>query len=225
MTAKPFASNGRPRAAESLATLAQVERVAGRFGDDHFTGALLRPGQSKGAPTVLQSPVLAAAGALLAPERGFLAAMSDVFETDLTPHLEHLLVIQRLHSSMPFLSDTACRRETLNAWCSNVVPSSGFLVIHPPSTLWQAEDHRARFQLGHDRRKDLELCVLFGSLGFAQICDDLLEHPIPLLVLPWAPADGLLEPRRLPVKAFSQRLCVERIGRRRLLLFEKSCRR
>lgn len=222
MTSKPIAADDPSRSVGKPKMRPHVERVVGWFGADHFTGALLRPTAGESKSVSVQSPLLAAAAALLAPERGFLAAMSRVFELDLAPHLEHLLVIQRLGSSLPFLSDTGYRREVLNAWCSNVLSSPGFLVVHPPATRWQALDSQARFQLGPGHRKDLELCVLLGSLGCAQLCDDALEHPIPLLVLPWTPAEGLLEPRQLPAKSFSQRLCVEPIERRRL--FEKLSR-
>lgn len=223
MTSNPFAANDPHHTAGRLTAHSHVERVADRFGDDHFTGARLRTTRADSDRVVLQSPLLTTAAALLAPKCGFLTAMSEVFDTDLMPHLENLVGIQRLASSLPFLSDAGYRREAVNAWCSKVLCSPGFLVIHPPATIWQAEDPRVRFQLGSDRRKDLELCVLFGSLGCAQLCDDALGHPIPLLVLPWTPADGLLAPRRLPAKSFSQRLCVERIQPRRLLLFEKTC--
>ncbi|MDZ7668076.1 MAG: hypothetical protein U5Q16_16220 [Gammaproteobacteria bacterium] len=65
--------------------------------------------------------------------------------------------------------------------------------------------------------------MLFGAIGLAQICDDRLLYPIPLLVQPWRPESGLLLPRKLPTKSFSQRLRVERVADRRLLLFDEQC--
>lgn len=222
VTARPFTSNQTDREAGYRSTRSVIESVAGGSGDDHLEGSLLRPARHAESRIAQISPLLAKADVLLAPERGFLAALSHAFDVDLAPNLENLLLIQRMRCSAAFLSDATYRREMLNAWLREIRYSPGFLLVDPSTTRWRVEEEGVRLHLARSRGQDLELCVLFGSLGFAQICDDLLKRPIPLLVVPWT-REGLLWPRQLPVKSFSQTLRVQRIGRRRLLLFDRRC--
>lgn len=191
--------------------------------DDHFSGSVVSNLPDDPSSLGETSPVLDVASDLLAPDRGFLAVLSSAFEADLQPNRSNLLLIQGMWSSTGFMNDRRYRRATLEHVCAREMSSPGFALIHPPTTFWSARDHNARFRLNRLRDKNLELCVLFGAIGFAQMCDDRLQHPIPLLVQPWSPESGLLRPIKLPTKSFSQILRVARVADRRLVLFDKHC--
>jgi hypothetical protein len=146
-------------------------------------------------------------------------AYGEPFASPETP----MVLIRHAETSGAFILDHAHRRRALELLCRHTLGASGLLVLHPPTTQWHAADPEARFRLHGCRSKDLLLCVLMGALGFAQLCDARLLHPVPLLIQPWCAERGLLRPERLPTKSFSRSLCVHRLGDKRLLLFDKRC--
>ncbi len=105
------------------------------------------------------------------------------------------------------------------ALCEQTMNDSGLVAIRPTPGMWiPQDDSRVPEGVG----EVFALCRMFGACGFAQLCDDDLDRPVPLLVRPWTRDRGLLEPRRLPRRSFSRSLCVQRLGGGRMVLFEKS---
>lgn len=189
---------------------------------ERFEGACLRRQPGSHAPCGSENPILNLSQSLLAPGRGFLEALSRIYGTDLEVHAAQLALVQGLRVSGAFLRDPAHRAGALEALCDRLAASPMLLLTYPPSAFWRPADGEAEFRLHAEADKSMLLCLLLGQLGFAQLCDDLLRQPIPLLIRPWSPGHGLLFPARLPAKSYSQTLCVERIGVRRLLLFDKA---
>lgn len=189
---------------------------------ERFQGACLRRRPVSHAPCGREDPILDLSQTLLAPGRGFLEALSRIYGTDLEEHAGQLALVQGLSVSGSFLRDPARRAAALEALCDRIAGSPMLLLAYPPAVFWRAADGEAGFRLHGQADKNMLLCLLLGQLGFAQLCDDLLRQPIPLLIRPWSPERGLLVPARLPAKSYSQTLCVERVGVRRLILFDKA---
>ncbi|NBC23448.1 MAG: hypothetical protein GVY21_08240, partial [Gammaproteobacteria bacterium] len=137
----------------------------------------------------------------------------------LRDHRRQLMLIQGIEASGPFLMGSTHRAAALTALCLQLLTAPGMLVVYPPATLWRAASEEAQFRLRQVADQNLLLCTLMGELGFAQLCDDMLGYPIPLLTAPWDPDQGLLRPATLPRKTFSRTLRVDRIAPRRLVLF------
>lgn len=190
---------------------------------EHFAGAHLTRFPGSIAPCCAhENPVLNLSQALLAPERGFLEPLSRIYAAPLEEHATQLVLVQGMTVSGAFLTDPLHRSRSLEGLCAALLHSPALLISYPPATFWQASGPDAQFRLHGTADKDLLLCMLMGRLGFAQLCDDMLRRPIPLLIRPWSVEQGLLAPAHLPTKSYSQSLCVERIGERRLLLFDKA---
>lgn len=192
--------------------------------NERFEGAQLTclPGpEGLGAE---ENPVLKLCRALLAPQRGFLDALSRIYGRELESHASRLVLIQCVGITGTFLTDAAYRERALERFCQGLLSGPAFVMSHAPSTLWRALDPEARFRLHGAADRDLLLCMLLGELGWAQLCDDMLRQPIPLCVRPWSPQHGLLRPANPPSRSYSQSLWVEHVGPRRLLLFDKRIR-
>ncbi len=187
---------------------------------ERFAGTVVRVAAGRGGAAADFDPAVGLAETLLQPDSGFVAGLERAYG-DLTEHRQALLVLQTAAVSAAFLLDSAYRHDALETLCRGRLPEHGLLVVHPPSLIWRARDQQTSFRLPRPRDRDLALCTLLGELGFAQLCDSRLREPIPLLVQPWCAGRGLVRPSRLPGKAFSQRLCVDRVGERRLLLFDR----
>lgn len=190
---------------------------------NRFDGALAT-GASEGASSLAQqSPLLALSTRLLGDGYGFMPALEHAYDTSLQQHRRRLLLIQGIEASGAFLMEPRHRAGALDALCRQILNAPGMLLVYPPTTLWHAAREDAQFRLHHAADQNLMLCTLMGELGFAQLCDDELGHPIPLLTVPWEPDQGMLAPAALPRKSFSGMLRVERIARRRLVLFDVRC--
>lgn len=187
---------------------------------EQFAGTVLRVHAGRGSAVVDMGPLLGLAESLLEPAGGFVGGLERAYGS-LAEHRQVLLIVQAAAVSAAFLLDRDYRHESLEALCRERLPDYGLLVVHPPSLIWRARDQQTSFRLPRSRDRDLVLCTLLGELGFAQLCDGRLRQPVPLLVQPWCARHGLLRPSRLPAKAFSQQLCVDRVGERRLLLFDR----
>lgn len=194
---------------------------------ERFAGLLLESDEPAGAdgpaggPRELAPALAALAHALLAPGGAFHAALARAYGASLAAHARHLLTLRSMALSGGFVLDAGYRADALEALCAACFETAGFLLVHPPSLAWQARDPQAAFRLHRLHDRDLALCTLFGEIGFGQLCDDRLGLPVPLLVRPWSRERGLLQPLRLPRKTFSQTLCVDRVGPRQLLLFDR----
>lgn len=194
----------RFRVLDERITCVLQDRAAGRV----TTG--LRP--SSPSATVLS---------LLEGNTGFLPALSGIYGVDLEARYGPVALIQRLETSLAFMVDPDYRHRAVAALCEQALGRSGLLLLRPGPGTWRSLDQAGRFR-GAARDPALQLCQLFGALGFAQLCDDALGSPIPLLLQPWDADSGLLLPHALPAKSFSQTLRVQRLDRRRLILFDKA---
>jgi len=193
-------------------------------GGNRFDGALTTGDHVEAAGLDGENPLLAVSARLLGDDHGFLPALERAYDTALTNHRRRLLLIQGIQASGPFLMEPTHRTRALDALCRQTLNAApGMLIVYPPTTLWRAASEDAQFRLYHVTDQNLMLCTLMGELGFAQLCDDRLGHPIPLLTIPWDPARGLRTPASLPRKAFSRMLRVDRIALRRLVLFDVRC--
>lgn len=190
---------------------------------EHFHGALATGEQDNVARLAEENPLLGLSARLLADGHGFLPALERAYATSLHDHRRQLLLIQGIEASGAFLMEPAHRVAALRALCRQLLTAPGMLLLYPPATLWRAASEEAQFRLRQVADQNLLLCTLMGELGFAQLCDEALGHPIPLLSVPWDPEQGLLRPASLPRKSFSGMLRVERIARRRLVLFDVRC--
>jgi len=190
---------------------------------EHFRGALATGAAEDVSGLEAENPLLAMSARLLADDHGFLPALERAYATSLHDHRRQLLLIQGIAASGPFLMEPARRAASLHALCRQILTTPGLLILYPPATPWRATTEAAQFRLRHVADQNLLLCTLLGELGFAQLCDDALGYPVPLLTVPWDPDRGLLQPASLPRKSFSGMLRVERIARRRLVLFDVRC--
>jgi len=192
-------------------------------GSDRFDGNLATGDQDELASLDADKPLVALSAQLLGDELGFLEPMERAYGTALADYRRRLLLIQGIEASSPFLMDPECRTAALDALCRRILRAPGMLIVYPPTTLWRPASEEAQFRMHHVADQNLMLCALMGELGFAQLCDDMLGYPIPLLTVPWHPERGLLKPCSLPSKTFSRTLRVERVARRRLVLFDVRC--
>jgi hypothetical protein len=154
------------------------------------------------------APVLA----LLSDPRGFRAALADVYGRDLASFGPGVLV-RHLPVDWDFVFDLESRRRALSALGQRVLGEAGLLAFQPGLGSGCTVDG--------EPLPPLRLCQLLGTCGFAQLCDDALGRPLPLLVCPWSAQDGLLIPRRLPPEPFSRTLVTKRLGTGRMVLFDR----
>lgn len=157
---------------------------------------------------------------LLGERSPFLPALSKIYGVDLAQGFHQTIFIEAVQPDAAFRRDAAYRAEVIDALTRDAPGSSGFVAARPaPGMLRQAAE-----PLSAAVRQDeaMRLCHLFGSAGFAQLCDPVLEKPIPLFVRPWCRGTGLLAPVTLPSEPFSAALTVERVGVGRMVLFQSS---
>lgn len=185
-----------------------------RIQDDHFEVV----DYSRNDPLV--PPSMRKATRLLSDDLGYSAGLSKIFAAETPEDYSRLFMITSACLSYQFLADNVYRDHALHELCTNLLESPGMLLIDPPEILVRGT---TRFLERRLLDQPLLLCWLFGSIGFAHVCDDLLGRPIPLLMRPWSPRDGLLRPSRPPRKSFSQHLWAARVGKRGLILLDKRC--
>ncbi len=151
--------------------------------------------------------------------RGFLEALAGIYEADFSSY-ERVVVVERLQIDAHFALDADYRRHRLDQLCRSTLEDGGFLLLHPTHDMWRHDDTTpAPITAGAQLRRSVELSHLFGSCGFAQLCDDDLGRPVPVLVAPGCGRRGLLPPARLPRERFSRSLRVHRLGPKRMILF------
>jgi hypothetical protein len=201
------------------------EVAAFRVGDERITCALLHRGDPTAAAEhriglAAKPPITALA--LLQESRGFMRALGSVYDVDLGDGFDRVTYIQGIRGSLALVADSHYRNAVVAELCRRTLTTRGFLVVRPARGMWQSTDQVVQ-SAGPQWNEELALCHLFGSSGFAQLCDpDILDKPVPLFLQPWSRDDGLLLPQRLPEESFSQALCVHRLGAGRLVLFEKA---
>lgn len=216
-------SSGRAARPQSGARRRRCRAFECDTGSDRFDG-VLASGDCPGLVSLDdENPLIALSAGLLGDDRGFLPTLERAYGAVLANHRRRLVFIQGIEASSPFLMEPAHRARTLGALCQQTLGAPGMLVVYPPTTLWRPAGEDAHFRMRHIPDQNLMLCTLMGELGFAQLCDDVLGYPIPLLIAPWDPVQGLLRPANLPRKAFSRTLRVARVARRRLVLFDVRC--
>ena len=169
---------------------------------------LQRAGRADAAGTGRTLSVTAAR--LLADDGAFIDALGATYGTDLSA-FEHIALIQTAQLSRAFVEDPDYREATLQDLGECVLETGGILAIRPTAD-------KVSIQLPSD---PLLACYLFGSCGFAQLCDDALEPPVPLFVRPWSPGHGLLVPRHVPREPFSDTLRVQRLSARSMILLQR----
>ena len=148
---------------------------------------------------------------LLAPGVGFTDALSRIYGTDLSRGFRGAAIIRSLQPSAAFLADDDYRRQVIGELCRRTLARDGFVAIRPADGM-----AHGLTSMGDE----LALCHLFGASGFAQLCDDAMDRPVPMFLQPWSQEQGLLAPRNPPAESFSRTLCVERLGAGRMVLFD-----
>lgn len=185
-----------------------------RIQDDHFEVVDYSRNELHAPPSMCK------ATRLLSEDLGYSAGLSRIFGAETPEDYSRLFTIISARLSYHFLADSVYRDHALHELCTNLLESPGMLLIDPQEIMVRGT---TRFLERRLLDQPLLLCWLFGSIGFAQVCDDLLGRPIPLLMRPWSPRDGLLHPSRPPRKSFSQHLWAARVGKRGLILLDKRC--
>lgn len=156
---------------------------------------------------------------LLQESRGFLAVLGDIYGFDLTDGFERVVCIEQLDTTRPFAADPAYRRTVLDHLCRRTLDAAGFVAIHPGQGMWRR--NRGASSMSPPANQTLALCHLFGSCGFAQLCDDhVLDRPVPVFLQPWTRTHGLLTPVRPPEEAFSRCTAVRRLQAGQMVLFD-----
>lgn len=156
---------------------------------------------------------------LLQEGRGFTAVLSGIYGVDLADGFDQVVCIQRLDTTRVFAADATYRQAVVEHLCRRTINHSGFVAIHPASGMWRRNS--GSVPTAPPANQTLALCHLFGSCGFAQLCDDdVLERPVPVFLQPWSREHGLLSPQRLPRERFSRSMCVRRLRAGRMVLFD-----
>lgn len=158
---------------------------------------------------------------LLQEPRGFLGALSDAYGVDLADGFERVVCIEQLDTTRPFAADPTYRRAVIEHLGRRTLGAAGFVAIHPAQGMWRR--NRGGLPMPPPANQTLALCHLFGSCGFAQLCDDrVLDRPVPVFLHPWTRKQGLLTPVRLPEEPFSRCMCVRRLRPGRMVLFDRT---
>lgn len=152
---------------------------------------------------------------LLDPARGFAEALARLYGIDVAGGFRQIAALRSLgpraasaEAGSPF------RQNVVGLLAATGLQGEVFLAVRPGGS----DGGRSGVAADDD---EMALCHLLGSSGFAQLCDPLLERPIPLFLQPWICGQGLLRPRRRFTESFSRTLAVVRVGPEQMILLDK----
>ncbi len=153
--------------------------------------------------------------ALLDPARGFAEPLARLYGIDVAGGFRQIAALRSLgaraaasEAGAPF------RQNVVGLLAATGLQGEVFLALRPGG----CDAGRAGMAPDDD---EMALCHLLGSSGFAQLCDPLLERPIPLFLQPWIGGEGLLRPQRRFTEPFSRSLAVVRVGPEQMILLDK----
>lgn len=152
---------------------------------------------------------------LLDPARGFADCLSGLYGIDLARGFRR---IAAFHSLGPLaaseLAGSPFRQSMVGLLAAAGLEGEVFLALWPGAGAPDG-DHSG------PTLDEMSMCHLLGSSGFAQLCDPVLQRPVPLFLQPWVSGQGLLRPRLRNTESFSSALAVVRVDSQRMILLDK----